>query len=250
MTPAGEQAGIDDTVAERLNQVYRLVRRYSRLDVRGLDRIPDGPALLVANHTGWAGWDFANLYATLHDDLDRDVYTAVHPNWFRLDRVADLSRRLGLYEASVSESVHLLDQDELVLFFPEGEEGSFKPFRDRYELAAFRPGFARVAAAAAIPIVPVAIVGGEETHPALTRLEFTKELLGVGLPVPATLFPLPVRWRIEVLDPIHPDEHMTADSADADVVEELRGEVEDLMQREVRRVLEERGHPFVEDSQG
>lgn len=247
MEPSAERSGIDDEVAERLSHVYRLVRQYSRLDVHGLDKIPEGPALLVANHTGWAGWDFANLYATLRDDLGRDVYTAVHPNWFRLDRVANLSRRLGLFEASVSETVGLLDQGELVLFFPEGEEGSFKPFHDRYELATFRPGFARVAAAAAVPIVPVVIVGGEETHPTLTRLEFTKELFGVGLPVPATLFPLPVRWRIEVLDPVHPDDYMTADAADSDVVEELRSDMQARMQREVHRVLEERGNPFVED---
>jgi 1-acyl-sn-glycerol-3-phosphate acyltransferase len=247
MEPAAERAGIDDGVAESLNRIYRLVRQYSRLDVHGLDKIPDEGALLVANHTGWAGWDFANLYATIRDDLDRDLYTAVHPNWFRIERLAELSRRLGLYEASVSETVRLADQDELVLFFPEGEEGSFKPWSDRYELAGFRPGFARVAAAAAVPIVPIVIVGGEETHPTLTRLEFTKELLGVGLPIPATLFPLPVRWRIEVLDPIDPDEYMTADRADADVVEDLRSDMEGLMQRELDRVREERGHPFVEE---
>lgn len=247
MEPPGEKAGIDDEVAERLSQVYRLVRQYSRLDVHGADKVPDGPALLVANHTGWAGWDFANLYVTLRDDLGRDVYTAVHPNWFRVDRLADLARRLGLFEASVSETVDILDQGDLALFFPEGEEGSFKPFHDRYELASFRPGFARAAAAAAVPIVPVVIVGGEETHPTLTRLEFTKELLGVGLPIPATLFPLPVRWRIEVLDPIDPNAYMTADSADADVVEQLRSDLQALMQDEVDRVREERGHPFVEE---
>lgn len=246
MDGPGKQAGIDDGITEKVSQVYRLVRKYSRLDVHGLDKIPDGGALLVANHTGWAGWDFANLYATIRDDLGRDLYTATHPNWFKLERLAELSRRLGLFEASVSETVQILDQEDLVLFFPEGEAGSFKPFRQRYELAEFQPGFARVATATGAPIVPVVIVGGEETHPALTRLEFTKELFGVGLPVPATLFPLPVRWRIEVLDPIETDEYLTPDSADADVVEQLRGDLEELMQDELQRVVEERGHPFVQ----
>jgi 1-acyl-sn-glycerol-3-phosphate acyltransferase len=247
MDGPGEKAGIDDGVAERVAEIYRLVRRYSRLDVHGLDSIPEGPALLVANHTGWTGWDFANLYTVIHDDLDRDLFTAVHPNWFKLDRLAEVSRRLGMYEASVTETVSILDGDDLVLFFPEGEAGSFKPFGDRYRLEPFQPGFARVAAAAAVPIVPVVIVGGEETHPTLTRLEFTKDLLGVGLPVPATLLPLPVRWRIEVLDPVHPDEYMTPEGADRDVVEDLRADMEQLMQREVQRVVDDRGHPFVEE---
>lgn len=247
MADGDEQAGIDDGVTQRVTQLYRLVRAYSRLDVRGLDKIPEGPALLLANHTGWAGWDFANLYATIHDDLERELYTAVHPNWFKIQRLADHARRLGLYEASVTHSVNLLDDGNLVLFFPEGEEGSFKGFGDRYELQAFKPGFARVAAAAGVPIVPILVVGGEETHPTLTRLEFTKDLLGVGLPVPATLFPLPVRWRIEALDPIHPRKYMTADTADADVVEDLRLDLQHHMQHELHRVIDERGHPFVEE---
>lgn len=246
MDGPGAWSGIDDEVADRLTQLYRLVRKYSRLDVEGLDKIPDGQALLVANHTGWAGWDFANLYATIRDDVERDVYTAVHPNWFKLERLAEISRRLGMYEASVSESVQLLDQEDLVLFFPEGEAGNFKPFSKRYELQTFQSGFARVAAASAAPIVPVVIVGGEEAHPTLTRLEFTKDLLGIGLPVPASLFPLPVRWRIEVLDPIDPNEYMTKERADGDVVEDIRRDVQSTMRREVHRVLRERGHPFID----
>lgn len=241
--PAGS-GGIDEEVAERVTKLYRLVSRYSRLEVDGLEHVPDGKALIVANHTGWAGWDFANLYATIRDRLERDLYTAVHPNWFRLKSLSDLARRLGLFEAGVTESVRILDQDDLVLFFPEGEAGNFKPFSDRYELREFQPGFARVASASMAPIVPVIIVGGEETHPTLTRLEFTKESLGVGLPVPATLLPLPVKWRIQFLPPIDPAKYMTPDKADADPVEEIRADIQQLMSQEFQRVVDDRGHPF------
>lgn len=237
--------GIDEDVAETLNRLYRLVRDYSRLEVDGLDNVPDGKALLVANHTGWAGWDFANLYVTVRDDLERDLYTAVHPNWFRLDRLSDIARRAGMYEAGVTESVRILDQDDLVLFFPEGERGNFKPFTQRYQLQEFQAGFARVASASMAPVVPVVIVGGEEAHPTLTRLEFTKDLIGVGLPVPATLLPLPVKWRIKFLPPIYPDKYMTSEAADRDVVEDIRRDIEALMQREVQRAVDERGHPFL-----
>lgn len=237
--------GIDEELAGRLTDLYRLIRRFSRLEVEGLENVPEGKALLVANHTGWAGFDFANLFAVVRDDLERDVYTATHPNWFRLDRVADVARRMGAFEAGVTESVRILDQGDLVLFFPEGEEGNFKPFTERYELQTFQPGFARVASASMAPIVPVLIVGGEETHPTLTRLEFTKEMLGIGLPIPATLLPLPVKWRIKFLPPVDPEKYMTADKADADPVEDMRRDVEALMQREIERVLDERGNPFV-----
>lgn len=244
MTPQGT-GGIDEEAAGRLTQVYDLVRRYSRLEVEGLEHVPDGKALLVANHTGWAGLDFANVYATVREELDRTPYTAVHPNWFHFDALSDLARRLGMYEAGVTESVHLLDQDQLVLFFPEGERGSFKPMAKRYELERFAAGFARVASASMAPIVPVLIVGGEEAHPTLKRLEFTKELIGVGLPVPATLLPLPVKWRIEFLPPIDPEKYMTPDAADADPVEEIRADVEAMMREEIHRAVEERGDPFL-----
>lgn len=237
--------GIDDETADDITRLYEAIRRYSRLSVEGLDNIPDGKGLIVSNHAGWAGWDFANLYATLRNDVGRDVYTAVHANWFRWEKISDWARRMGLYEASVSESIRLLDEDNLVLFFPEGERGSFKPFTKRYELERFQPGFARAASASMAPIVPILIVGGEETHPAVTRLEFTKELLGIGVPLPATLFPLPVKWRIEVLDPIDPAKYMTADKADADPVEDIRRDVEALMRTELDRVVEERGNMFL-----
>ncbi len=237
--------GIDEDTADEITRIYELIRRYSRLTVKGLENIPEGKGLLVSNHAGWAGWDFANLYATLRNDAGRDVYTAVHPNWFRWDKISDWARRMGMYEASVSESIRLLDEDNLVLFFPEGERGSFKPFSKRYELERFEPGFARVASASMAPIIPVLIVGGEETHPTVTRLEFTKELLGIGVPLPATLFPLPVKWRIEVLPPVDPGKYMTADNADGDPVEEIRHDAQALMREELDRVLEERGNLFL-----
>lgn len=237
--------GIDDEAADDITRLYELIRRYSRLNVEGLENLPDGKGLLVSNHAGWAGWDFANLYATLRNDAERDVYTAVHANWFRWKRISDWARRLGMYEASVSESIRLLDEDNLVLFFPEGERGSFKPFTKRYELERFEPGFARAASASMAPIVPILIVGGEETHPALTRLEFTKELIGIGIPLPATIFPLPVKWRIEVLPPIDPGKYMTPEKADADPVEEMRRDVEALMRKELGRAVKERGHAFL-----
>lgn len=237
--------GIDDEAADDITRLYELIRRYSRLNVEGLENLPDGKGLLVSNHAGWAGWDFANLYATLRNDAERDVYTAVHANWFRWKRISDWARRLGMYEASVSESIRLLDEGNLVLFFPEGERGSFKPFTKRYELERFEPGFARAASASMAPIVPILIVGGEETHPALTRLEFTKELIGIGIPLPATIFPLPVKWRIEVLPPIDPGKYMTPEKADADPVEEMRRDVEALMRKELGRAVKERGHAFL-----
>ncbi|MDX1611823.1 MAG: hypothetical protein R3185_05600, partial [Candidatus Thermoplasmatota archaeon] len=92
---------------------------------------------------------------------------------------------------------------------------------------------------------PVVIIGGEEAHPTLARLDFTREMLGVGLPVPATLLPLPVKWRIRFLEPISIDEYMTPELADADVIEIVRKDVEAQMREAVAQEVEARGHPFL-----
>lgn len=236
--------GLDDELVERVAGFYRVLREYCRVTAAGAENVPAGKALLVANHTGWAGLDYANLALVVRDDLARQLYTAVHPSYFVIPAIARLARRMGFFEAGVRESVRVLDRGELVLFFPEGEEGNFKGFRQLYQLQTFKPGFARAALAAAADIVPVTIVGGEEATPSLARLDFTKEMLGLGLPVPLTPLPLPVKWRITFHPPIPIKKYLGPDMADADGIEVLREEVEGTMRGALEREVEARGHPF------
>ena len=77
-------------------------------------------------------------------------------------------RRVGGVPASPHNAARLLEQDELVMVFPEGVKGTGKPFSERYRLQRFgRGGFVEIALRTGAPIVPVAVVGSEEIYPKL-----------------------------------------------------------------------------------
>jgi 1-acyl-sn-glycerol-3-phosphate acyltransferase len=87
--------------------------------------------------------------------------------------------------------------------FPEGAEGNCKPFWRAYRMAPWRTGFVRLALARDAQIVPWCILGGEECLPTLSTIRVLQPLLGSIAPLPLTPLPLPTRWKIIVLPPIH-----------------------------------------------
>src|SRR5262249_51867187 len=74
---------------------------------------------------------------------------------FALPFLSTFMRRVGGGPASPHNAARLLDQDELVMAFPEGIKGTGKPFSERYRLQRFgRGGFVEVALPAGAPRVP------------------------------------------------------------------------------------------------
>jgi 1-acyl-sn-glycerol-3-phosphate acyltransferase len=241
----GRPRPIDEDFVDAVTKHLGPLRDYLRVEVDGLDRVPDGGAVMIANHTGAAGLDFVILYLTLFEEIDRTFYAAAHPSFFRTPVIRDIASRIGMFEVSVTESTRLLDRGELLLFFPEGEDGNFKPLWKYYDLQTFHPGFARVALAAEAPILPVVVVGGEDSNPSLGKIDWFEEAFGSPLPLPLSLLPLPAKWRVRFLDPIPVEKWMTGDVVDRNVDEDVAGDLQELMQAELDRVLEDRGHPFL-----
>ncbi len=234
----------DEHLIESIAPPFRKVRDYCRVTVEGLEHVPSGGGIIAANHTGWIGLDHANLFLTLYDHDGRILRTAVHPTFFRLPGVRGLAKKIGFFEASVTASTRLLDDGQLVLFFPEAEEGNFKGVHRMYEFEPFKPGFARTSLAAMKPIVPAVILGGEEANPSLGRIDVTKDLFGLALPVPVNVIPFPVKWRIAFLPPIDPAQYMERGSAvDEDVATHIARDVRALMQAELKEQIRKRGNP-------
>ena len=65
------------------------------------------------------------------------------------------------------------------MVFPEGIGGSGKTWWKRYQLQRFGTGFVRIALQTQSPIVPVAIVGCEETYPSLFTVDWLARLFRV-----------------------------------------------------------------------
>ncbi len=126
-------------------------------------------------------------------------------------------RRVGGVPASPHNAARLLEQDELVMVFPEGVKGTGKPFIERYRLQRFgRGGFVEIALRTGSPIVPVAVVGSEEIYPKLAESPALARAVGAPfVPItptfpwlgPLGLVPLPSRWRIEFCEPIDLSAH-------------------------------------------
>ena len=243
--------GLDPETIRSARPFLRLLRkRWWRIEVVGLEHVPaEQPVLFVANHSGLLPWDGLALAETIEEALgaERRPRFLIADWLITLPFVQPALARLGGVRACRENAERLLASGHSVVAFPEGVKGAAKTFRDRYRLQRFgRGGAVRLGLAAGVPIVPVAIVGAEETHPILFKLETPARLFGLPfLPVTPTFpwlgplgaLPLPSKWVISFGEPLATAAMDPAQAGDdllvARLTEELRGEI----QRQVKRAL-------------
>jgi 1-acyl-sn-glycerol-3-phosphate acyltransferase len=91
-------------------------------------------------------------------------------------------------------------------FFPEGVPGNTKPFWQAYRMRPWNRGFVRVAAALGLPIVPAAVLGGEECLPVAWTVKLLEPFVGSSFGLPLSLLPLPARWRVVFHPPVEVEE--------------------------------------------
>lgn len=182
-----------------------LYDRYFRVDAIGLENIPQqGRVLLIANHSGQLPMDGVMISAAV----------ASNPNGPRVPRsmierfiptVPWLGNLMGAFGAVIGDPLNagkLLESEELLVVFPEGVRGSGKPYSKRYQLQRFGHGFMHLALAHKVPIVPVGVVGCEETMPSLFNCWPLARLLGVPYFPVGPLLPLPARVFLDFGAPI------------------------------------------------
>ncbi|SCG54422.1 1-acyl-sn-glycerol-3-phosphate acyltransferase [Micromonospora inositola] len=236
--------------------VRLLYRDWFRTEVGGLENVPaDGPALVVGNHSGTVALDALILSAALHDQHPARRYLRLlgADLVFRMPVVSEIARKTGGTVACSPDAERLLGNGELVGVFPEGFKGVGKLYSDRYKLQRFgRGGFVSAALRTGTPIVPVAIVGGEEIYPMLADIKPLARLLKLPyFPVtptfpwlgPLGMVPLPSKWLIEFCPPI-PTAHLTDSADDPLVVFNLADQVRETIQQTLHRLLERRPDPF------
>lgn len=207
-----------------------ILRKYFRLEIEGLENIPKkGSALICPNHSGFVGIDALLLAHIITKDAKRIPRVLTHHLWFLTKTTSIPANKLGFTEATVENGISALKKNNLVVIFPEGEHGNFKPSTEMYQLQEFRRGFIRMALSTGSPVIPTLIVGAEETNINLTTLKFTKFLRGTVLPLPLNIIPLPVKWKIKFLPPIYlPYKASALD--DAELVREIAADIQEQMQ--------------------
>jgi 1-acyl-sn-glycerol-3-phosphate acyltransferase len=238
--------GFDPKVARYALAVSAFLHRfYFRTEVFGIDRIPEGRVLVIANHSGQVPIDGVLLGTSLMLDTERPRFPrAMVERWSaELPFVSVLFPRCGQVIGSPDNARRLLEQDEALIVFPEGSRGISKTFDRRYQLVDFGLGFMRLALETNTPIVPVAVVGGEEQYPSLADVKPLAKLLGMpAFPIIPQVFvgmlaPLPTRYRIYFGEPLH----FQGDPDDDDAVIETKvAAVKTTIQTMLQRGLRER----------
>jgi len=222
-----------------------LYHYWFRVAVDGIENVPSaGGALLVANHGGAVPPDGAMIAKAIAEEHSRPrpVQLATERSYAAIPGVGMILTKLGAVSAH-PDNVHrlLFDEEQLVLAFPEGREGSSKAFSERYRLRAFSGrGWVEAALRAGVPIVPVAVVGSEEAMPVLARLGLLRRLTRLPAVPVAPPVPLPAKFSIRFLEPIPTAEVGAECWRDAGLLAALGHDVRALIQENVLEMVAER----------
>ncbi len=184
-------------------------RHYFDIQVVGIENVPArGRTMLVGNHSGGVALDAAMVIASQFLDMNpprlaqgmAEKFIAQTP-FFSM-----WTHRCGQFTGLPEHAVKLLEDDRLLLVYPEVARGTAKLYKDRHSLVRFGTGFVRLALATNTPIVPFAFIGGGEAIPTIHNSKWLGKLMGAPY-VPITPYgatiPLPVRLCILYGEPLH-----------------------------------------------
>jgi 1-acyl-sn-glycerol-3-phosphate acyltransferase len=222
-----------------------ILKKYFRLEIEGLENIPThGPVIISPNHSGFSGFDAMILSYILQQNTKRIPRVLTHHLWFLTEKTALPAQKLGFIEANFENGLNLLKKNNMIVLFPEGENGNFKPTSKKYQLQEFKRGFIRMALKTEAQIVPTVILGAEETHINLKKLKFSKFLTGLVLPLPLNIVPLPAKWKIVFMPaqslPFGPEK-----TNDRELCFELANEIQESMQKRISKEVKTRGSGYL-----
>lgn len=243
-----DEYGRDEALVRELEPLVDfLYESYWRITVQGAEHVPAGATLLVANHSGALPFDGPMLAEAVRRERPelREARWLVEDQVFYSPVLGTLFNRLGAVRACPENALRLLDEQRPLLVFPEGFQGLSKPFAQRYQLKRFgRGGFVKLALRTGAPIVPVAIVGAEESSPLLARLP--SGFLGLPyLPLtPLGPLPLPARWFIRFGEPITAEGLPPEAAEDTVQVQRLTERTRDAIHSMLQELLAERRSVF------
>jgi len=242
-----DEFGRSESMRALARRLYApIYERLFRVEWEGLDKIPEGPALLVANHAGAIPSDAPVIMHGIEEELGRPVYGLADHLFKTLPVIGTLWSRAGGVVAHPENAYRLLrEKRQLVLVFPEGSKGPGKTYDERYQLRRFgRGGFVQIAMRAGVPVVPIAVVGAEESMPIMFNIAPLAKLLGLPYapitanallfgPLLGAVAYLPAKFKLRVLDPVHfdvaPDQPRYSKSRIMEESEAIRQQIQEAL---------------------
>jgi len=235
---------------------------YFRSEVRGIDNIPDGGALIVSNHSGGAiAMDVPVIAVAFFDRFgpERPLYILAHDMLF-MGQGKDIFPKAGFLPATRENASAALRSGGVTIVFPGGDYDCFRPTiaANKIDFNG-RKGYVTTAFESDVPIVPVVSIGGHETQIILSRGEMVARVFQlqkllrtkyapvvVGFPFPLTFgvppnLPLPSKIVTQVLDPID----VRAEFGDEPDVDEVDRVVRARMQSALDDLARKRRFPVI-----
>ena len=234
-----------------LPAVHAMARLYFRADVRGIERVPDGPAMIVGNHN--AGITFLEPFmmgdAWYRSRGESDpLFFLAHDAMVGIPLFGNVLLKFGCVRASMGNSRNIFEAGRKLVVFPGGNYEAFRKYSERYKVDfGGHKGFARLAVETDVTIVPMLSIGGHETFFVLNRGErlarltrADKVLRSRSFPVSVALpwgvmigpffhFPLPAKCTVEFGDPFRPSEVARGNKS-------LEKKVDSVYKETIRRV--------------
>ncbi len=209
-----------------------LYDHYFRVTATGLENVPSqGRVLLIANHSGQLPMDgvMISVAVATNPHGPRAPRSMIERFFPTVPYLGNAMAALGSVIGDPFNAAKMLESEELLLVFPEGIRGSGKPYAKRYQLQRFGHGFMHLAITHKVPIVPVGVVGCEETMPSLYNLRPVARMLGIPYFPIGPLLPLPARVYLNFGKPLHFGDCVTREAEVEARVGEVKQAIRDLV---------------------
>ncbi|MEA3378356.1 MAG: hypothetical protein U9Q69_01830 [Nanoarchaeota archaeon] len=179
--PEQRLVGWFDTASQ--SYIYKFFKQYFNSQMFNSENLPSKKgALLVANHSTIFLADVAPIYIGAYEKKRRCLYGLA----FKMIAKSDILKTIGGVNGTRDLGMKLLKEDKLTLVCPGGILDACKPFYDSYlvkPVGGFSPehcGYVKIAFATNKPIIPVAVIGAEETAIILGDAKgFVKKCMGL-----------------------------------------------------------------------
>jgi 1-acyl-sn-glycerol-3-phosphate acyltransferase len=205
---------------------------YFRVEANGLENIPkDGRLLIIGNHSGQLPIDGFLLGYTLltNPHAPRACKSMMERFVPTVPFISSLFAEVGGAVGDPINASRMLESEEAIIVFPEGSRGISKPFRKRYQLQKFGTGFMHLAVNHDTPIIPVGIVGCEESIISLGNPHSLARRL--KLPSAPILLPMvfPTKVIINIGEPMFFEKAVDREDLMEDYVRDVKQEINRLI---------------------
>ena len=152
-----------------LDQVWNLsapMRLYYSPQFFGMENIdPKQPALYVTNHTIYGIADGPLLVSQIYKEKGIWLRNLVDNAHYEIPIWRDVMDMIGGVRGSQANCTALMDKGEHILVYPGGGRETCKKKDEKYQLTwRKRTGFARMAIQNGYPIIPIAVLGGDDAY--------------------------------------------------------------------------------------